>query len=591
MQEFVIKNNRHGKIDILVEDLPSRVAHLALQKAYADNGNKLTFYPLAVNSLDFVKGEDVIVAGCQNNPLLETTLSHLSVEKDAPMLEGAYRINPIKKENNILAIVGGDVAGLLYAITHLEGVSKFSSEGLKYDGGNIFESPVFPYRIYWTWDHSTNWNLDYTGQLDWGCANEYCKPPEAFVDDYKRLVEHIIRSRANGVLIWGFLRDNHGGVEAGQEICRYAKDRGVKILPSVGTSAYGGFYYRGEHPFNVDQWLQLHPECCSISANGTPENRLCPSHPDNIAWLREGTHWLFETFDIDGASLEYGDFCVCYCDRCKSLRKTMGGDDPDYYKDMVVSHLPFIEEALKISASTWITYATYSGFKPEEKRHGVGYPSSKPPDFIKQLPEDAICMWTITSMVNQKQVPLLDWLDDGNAPALYSSPNWPKGLRPATKRSTAFLHQGSQWYSRNGKHTRHSVEISTIKEGCLRIAEAGMQGVYIHGEVSSRCVPYELNYLAYSHFSYHPSDSLRDFARAQLSPLVGGEELAQLFIEFLAKAEVQKMEEGDWKKLGEIRQNYYSAAQRGEEFDAYRRWKWLELKCRDYTQDSYLPFP
>jgi hypothetical protein len=164
-------------------------------------------------------------------------------------------------------------------------------------------------------------------------------------------------------------------------------------------------------------------------------------------------------------------------------------------------------------------------------------------------------------------------------------------LRPATKRSTGFLHQGSQWYSRDGKQTRHSVEISIIKEGCLRAAEAGMQGVYIHGEVSSRCVPYELNYLAYSHFSYHPLDSLRDFAKAQLSPQVGGEELAQLFIEFLAKAEGQKMAEKDFQKLDQIRQNYSSAVQRGEDFDQYRRWKWLELKCRDYTQDSYLPFP
>jgi len=190
-------------------------------------------------------------------------------------------------------------------------------------------------------------------------------------------------------------------------------------------------------------------------------------------------------------------------------------------------------------------------------------------------------------MVNQKQVPLLDWLDDGKAPALYNSPNWPKGLRPATKRSTGFLHQGSQWYG----NTRHSVQISIIKEGCLRAAETGMQGVYIHGEVSSRCVPYELNYLAYSHFSYHPSDSLRDFAKVQLSPLVGGEELAQLFIELLAKAETEKMEEADRKKLVEMRQHYYNAVVRGEDFEAYRRWKWLELKCRDYTQNSYLPFP
>ncbi len=236
MQEFAIGNNSQGKINILVEDLPSRVAHLYLQKAYGENGERITFYPLTASSLAFAKGEDVIVSGRQGNPLFETTLSHLGVEKEPPLSEGAYRIKPVSNESNKLIVTGGDVAGLLYAIAHPEGVTELTQEGLRYTGGDIFESPAFPYRIYWTWDHSTNWNLDYTGQLDWGCNNEYCKPPEAFVDDYKRLVDHMVRSRANGVLIWGFLRDNHGGVSAGQEICRYAKDRGVKILPSVAAS-------------------------------------------------------------------------------------------------------------------------------------------------------------------------------------------------------------------------------------------------------------------------------------------------------------------------------------------------------------------
>jgi hypothetical protein len=56
MPEFVLKHNRQGRINLVVEDLPSRVAHLYLQKAFEDNGKNLTFYPLAVSSLDFVRG-------------------------------------------------------------------------------------------------------------------------------------------------------------------------------------------------------------------------------------------------------------------------------------------------------------------------------------------------------------------------------------------------------------------------------------------------------------------------------------------------------------------------------------------------------
>ena len=97
MHEFAIKNNRQGKINILLEDLPSRVAHLYLQELDADNGKRLAFYPLAVNSLDFVKGEDIIVVGRQNHPFLAAVLSRLGIEKNAPMSEGAYRIDRVLK--------------------------------------------------------------------------------------------------------------------------------------------------------------------------------------------------------------------------------------------------------------------------------------------------------------------------------------------------------------------------------------------------------------------------------------------------------------------------------------------------------------
>ena len=186
------------------------------------------------------------------------------------------------------------------------------------------------YRLLWTWDHSTNWALGYPGQVDWGVNNAYLKPPQAFLDDYMRLIDFASRNRLNGLIIWGFFRDAHGGIEAAQQLCTYARQRGVRLLAGLGTSFYGGFYYQGDHPFSAVAWLQKHPDYAARDPCGRRTDRLCPSEPANQAWLREGVHWLFETFDLGGVNLECGDFMVCHCSRCRAQRAAMDGDDPSF---------------------------------------------------------------------------------------------------------------------------------------------------------------------------------------------------------------------------------------------------------------------
>jgi hypothetical protein len=115
----------------------------------------------------------------------------------------------------------------------------------------VRQAPALPYRLFWTWDHSTNWYLEQVGQQEIGALNAYAKPPAGFLEDYRRLVDFMSRHRLGGVTIYGFLRDNHGGVEAAQSLCRYARERGVRILPGVGINAYGGIYWEGDHRYNL----------------------------------------------------------------------------------------------------------------------------------------------------------------------------------------------------------------------------------------------------------------------------------------------------------------------------------------------------
>ena len=165
-------------------------------------------------------------------------------------------------------------------------------------------SPGLAYRTFWTWDHSTNWELSQIGQQEIGVFNPYGKPPGGFLADYKRLVDFCSRNRIAAIVIYGFLRDTHGGIEAAQELCRYANERGVRIMPGIAIGAYGGVYWEGDHPYNLATWLKKNPQFAATMEKGVgfqladlafPLNfprsdytvSACPSAPETMAWMEE----------------------------------------------------------------------------------------------------------------------------------------------------------------------------------------------------------------------------------------------------------------------------------------------------------------
>ncbi len=161
----------------------------------------------------------------------------------------------------IIDIAGGPFSGVIYGVEALvQRRAKQVGNGVELTEGRDEQAPGLPYRAFWTWDHSTNWDLDQIGAQEIGVFCPYGKPPDGFLADYKRMVDFMSRHRIGGVTIYGFFRDSHGGVEAAQELCRYANERGVRILPGVAINAYGGIYWEGEHPYNLATWLRKHPE-------------------------------------------------------------------------------------------------------------------------------------------------------------------------------------------------------------------------------------------------------------------------------------------------------------------------------------------
>ena len=248
--------------------------------------------------------------------------------------EGSFAIRVSGGEAPVIEIEGGPFSGVIYGVEEL--VQRQLAGGAV-QVGTVEQAPALPYRTFWNWDHTTNWEMTQIGVQEIGVMNPYHKPPEGFLADFKRVVDFMSMNRIAAIAIYGFLRDSHGGIEAAQELCRYANERGVRIMPGVAINAYGGVVWEMDHDYNLANWLRRHPELAAQMERpagfkiddlafplffpiGDYSVRGCPSKAENQRWMEEGIAWLAETFEVGGINIEAGDYGVCGCADCRARR-------------------------------------------------------------------------------------------------------------------------------------------------------------------------------------------------------------------------------------------------------------------------------
>ena len=542
-----IRRGKDGRLLLCLESTEGFPAlDLAQKKLGTQNVHQI---PLQILDAEWLAG-DVVIA-CRQGSAAARNTARLLKTRFPKLPPNGYRVECIKHDGGTaLVVVGGDVFGMLAGLSDAFLNGELTRRGFTYRGGSKTEKPAFPLRYYWTWDHSTNWVLDDEGNQLSGCYNQYLKRPETYVEDYRRLVDHCVDMRFNGILIWGFLRDPHGGEAYGYEVAKYAADRGVAIMPGAGTTWYGGIYYEGNHPCNLDTYVAKHPERGMMREDGTYHTQgLSPYHPDNLKFIRDSLEWLYTSFPIGGVNLENGDLLVDHSPAAKRGRKKIKSGEADFYKDQFFAYKDALATIHRIAPEAWNTYATYTGFGLGADVSNAGSSMGREPYFAKRMPESAIAQWTLTGMVSRSPVPLRDWRDAARPKAVYKNPSWPRGLRPPTPRSAGFLHQASQW----SWLRRSELALSTFAEGCLRSHEAGLEGLSIHGEVSRRALVWNLNYLAMRHWTYHPVSTLDEFAQAELAPRLGGKKEAREFAEALCL-----LDEGRLDEAGKISHSHFS---------------------------------
>ncbi len=449
----------------------------------------------------------ILVGTPETNASVESAAKEyrLGVDRGSLGEEGYILRSLPSPKRRLIVAAGTEKRGVFYAVGELKRYHLRKEGNRLYAlAADVREVPAFKYRWLWTWDWRMEWGGTEAGGVTMG-EGDYKKKPESFVKDYQACVDFMSENGLNGLIIWGFLRDAHGGVAAAQEICRYANDRGVRILPGIGTSGYRGYYFEGDHEFNAPTWVKRHPELGSrVLYEGKPVPGCpCPSKPENKKWLADGARWLFGNFAIGGVNLEMGDFFVCPCPDCTRARAAIASDEPDYYKDMAVCLRELIPVMRAAAPDTWISYATYTGFNKDMM--------ARPPKFIELIPPDAICQWTLTGMMGDKDIP----------DPMRTLEGWPAGLSPMAKHNIGYLH-----WANKSTGTGNDFFLRRFQAAAANSARSGLEGLAFYGELDSAAPNMLLNYLAFKEFCFHPEMTVEEFTAKRLAPLYGTERAA-----------------------------------------------------------------
>ena len=371
----------------------------------------------------------------------------------------------------------------------------------------------FDYRTFYTWDHSTNWDLTQQGTRLRGCHEAYEKPPQAFVEDYTRLIDFMGRLGLNHLIIWGALRDAHGGATALRRLVAYGRANSVRVAPGVGVNCYGGMYYEGDHEYSLVNLLAKQPELAAVDANGRPQidaanprrSVACPRNQKVVQWTLDSIRWLMDEVAPQAIHFETGDYGVCHCRTCQAtgMRGKRVSDE-----DMADILPPIVAEVRSYGTDCWLSYNHYTGYTQAMMAH--------PPPFARQIPSDVICKWGVSWML---------------APELARSPKEGWGatepmmpdVRPPTTTNMAHLHFGTGWWNCSPRGT---LEIARFLQAVPLIKRVGFQGLCTHGEESALNPPAELNYHVYAALAERANASPAEIAARSVGELYGDESLA-----------------------------------------------------------------
>lgn len=416
-------------------------------------------------------------------------------------------------------------------------------------------------RFFWTWDHSTEWALNRRGAQTFGANNPYTRTTETFIEDYTRLLTWCGQHHIDGVVLWGLLRDSHGGVDAARRVSDIAQQAGVKLLAGAGLNAYGGIYYEGDSPHSLIQHLEQHPDLYAVDADGRPlrdpakrVHLACPSRRENQEFAADSLRWLMESIPLGGVQIETGDTGVCQCRLCRDRRLYPAGVLS--WEDMALMY-PIAADAVRsVAPEAWIACETYSHPQPfDDPDAAPGFADGKP-------------AWADACLAQFPKDVFVQWVADKHTPPKKSCP-WTDAARVdgTERRHVMRAHFATYWYGLRGE-----LAIDWIADMVQSSITTGCDGISLFGEVSPFHAGAELNYLALGNYGseQNPGAHVDAFLRDVGAPLLGGETAARDFVRHATDARSPDLRDAIPAALRDIYQRVSSLP------DARaRRWIWL----------------
>lgn len=378
-----------------------------------------------------------------------------------------------------------------------------------------------PQRLLWAWD-------------TWLC--DYDPAGRSFLEETKDLVDWMSRHEYTGLVLWGFIDGRHGGEAAAKELARYARSKNVQLIAGVSTDigayhSYGGFALGiPDHPFNDQVQVKR------MAATKRPgELNLCYGRPENRDWLRRGTEWLLDTFDVDGINLETAEGGIrCGCGDCLERIKAQGGPTGGASFSDLELCVPIVADVFRQKRPNGLlSYAAYSPLWWEQK------PQAN--EMLRRIPESAVAQWNLELKLEEKAA-------------------------PPVKRNVALLHGGGFAYHLRRREpsawafTQYRCfypRLDEIRRFCINLRKMSLEGFVVGNVGSPKCPDNELAYLAFIDFSRDPSMTLDAFYQSRLPALYGdkaADDVKKLFESQQAAHEKAlpfwKKFDGTWKADG-----------------------------------------
>jgi hypothetical protein len=501
---------------------------------------------------------------------LHTPTVQLRTDFDAP--EGGFTLSVASSDGiPSIHVEGGPFSGVIYGVEELiQRRAQQAGDAIEVEVGRVEQAPGLRYRTFWTWDHSTNWDLEQIGVQEIGVFNPYSKPPDGFLSDYKRVVDFTSQHRIAAVVIYGMFRDSHGGVAAAQELCRYANERGVRILPGVAINAYGGVYWEGDHPYNLATWLRAHPELAATMERPVgfqlqdldfplffPRSdytvRGCPSRKENQDWMAEGIAWLTETCEIGGINIEAGDYGVCGCALCEQRRaeredkgRREGYVESWSHADMSDFYPRLYDAALANRPNLWL----YSELQWDNL---LDVEAMQP---LRALPDGGIYQHTVNRSYwrrVRKEVTA-------------------DHMRELPTKTNVFRCQFCSQWNGDRRTERYRFNGRDFAEMAWKAAASGIQGLTVWGESSPYNVSTELSYLAFARFTYDPALTWERFLSEEVASRVGGDAAAVRYLDIMTTLDASPML--DAGVLRRMQAEALDGARHADD-EVARRWVWV----------------